>query len=314
MGVWFLGTSVGNFIGGRVGGLYESMALPTLFGAVGAFAIVAGLILAVFVKPMSRAHRLRPGGDVTASCCSQPTSWAASPSGWRRRRRGCAAPGLEVRQQDLSRERLTAAVARGAASWSRSTCRCTRPRGWPCPSSSACARRTRPAHLCAYGLYAPLEPRPAAARSASTRCSAPRPKPTWWRWRAQAGRRTAPGAAGAASCRGCSSSRPTGRACRRSSRYAALQLPDGRLGAWSATPRRRAAASTGAGTARSCRSTTASSASCRSRWCSPTSRAQVRAGRRAHHLRRPRLPQRPDARAADRRGAARRVAAASPTT
>ena len=54
MGVWFLGTSVGNFIGGRVGGLYESMALPTLFGAVGAFAIVAGLILAVFVKPMSR--------------------------------------------------------------------------------------------------------------------------------------------------------------------------------------------------------------------------------------------------------------------
>ncbi len=42
MGVWFLGTSVGNFIGGRVGGLYESMALPTLFGAVGAFAIVVG--------------------------------------------------------------------------------------------------------------------------------------------------------------------------------------------------------------------------------------------------------------------------------
>ena len=30
MGVWFLGTSVGTFIGGRVGGLYESLALPTL--------------------------------------------------------------------------------------------------------------------------------------------------------------------------------------------------------------------------------------------------------------------------------------------
>jgi POT family proton-dependent oligopeptide transporter len=54
MGVWFLGTSVGNFIGGRVGGLYESMALPTLFGVVGTFAIVAGLVLGVFVKPMSR--------------------------------------------------------------------------------------------------------------------------------------------------------------------------------------------------------------------------------------------------------------------
>jgi POT family proton-dependent oligopeptide transporter len=62
MGVWFLGTSVGNFIGGRVAGLYESMALPTLFGAVGAFAIVSGLILAIFVKPMSRLTDAAPAG------------------------------------------------------------------------------------------------------------------------------------------------------------------------------------------------------------------------------------------------------------
>ena len=62
MGVWFLGTSVGNFIGGRVGGLYESMALPTLFGVVGAFAIVSGLVLAVFVKPMSRLTDAEPAG------------------------------------------------------------------------------------------------------------------------------------------------------------------------------------------------------------------------------------------------------------
>jgi dipeptide/tripeptide permease len=34
MGIWFLATSVGNFIGGRVVGLYESFALPSLFGAV----------------------------------------------------------------------------------------------------------------------------------------------------------------------------------------------------------------------------------------------------------------------------------------
>jgi proton-dependent oligopeptide transporter, POT family len=54
MGVWFLGTSVGNFIGGRVGGLYESMALPTLFGTVGGFAIVAGIVLLAFVGPMRR--------------------------------------------------------------------------------------------------------------------------------------------------------------------------------------------------------------------------------------------------------------------
>jgi POT family proton-dependent oligopeptide transporter len=62
MGVWFLGTSVGNFIGGRVGGLYESMALPTLFGVVGAFAIVSGLVLAIFVKPMSRLTDAEPAG------------------------------------------------------------------------------------------------------------------------------------------------------------------------------------------------------------------------------------------------------------
>jgi POT family proton-dependent oligopeptide transporter len=62
MGVWFLGTSVGNFIGGRVGGLYESMALPTLFGSVGAFAIVAGLVLLLFVAPMRRMLETEPAG------------------------------------------------------------------------------------------------------------------------------------------------------------------------------------------------------------------------------------------------------------
>ena len=54
MGVWFLASSVGNYIGGRVGGFYESFALPSLFGAVAAFSIVAGLILFVFVKPMKQ--------------------------------------------------------------------------------------------------------------------------------------------------------------------------------------------------------------------------------------------------------------------
>jgi POT family proton-dependent oligopeptide transporter len=54
MGVWFLATSVGNFIGGRVSSLYESWALPSLFGAVGLFAIAAGILLALFVKPIQR--------------------------------------------------------------------------------------------------------------------------------------------------------------------------------------------------------------------------------------------------------------------
>jgi POT family proton-dependent oligopeptide transporter len=54
MGVWFLATSVGNFLGGRVSGLYESMALHSLFGAVGLFAIGAGILLFLFVKPIKR--------------------------------------------------------------------------------------------------------------------------------------------------------------------------------------------------------------------------------------------------------------------
>ena len=54
MGVWFLATSVGNFIGGRVAGFYESMDLPTLFGSVAGFAIVAGFIL-LAATPLMRS-------------------------------------------------------------------------------------------------------------------------------------------------------------------------------------------------------------------------------------------------------------------
>jgi POT family proton-dependent oligopeptide transporter len=54
MGVWFLALSVGNYMGGRMASLYESLPLQTLFSAVGAFAIVAGLVLALFVRPMVR--------------------------------------------------------------------------------------------------------------------------------------------------------------------------------------------------------------------------------------------------------------------
>ena len=43
MGVWYLGISVGNFIGGRLASLYGSMPLPNLFGAIAAVGIGAGL-------------------------------------------------------------------------------------------------------------------------------------------------------------------------------------------------------------------------------------------------------------------------------
>jgi len=43
MGVWFMATSVGNFVGGRVAGQFESFPLPSLFGAVCLTTVVAGL-------------------------------------------------------------------------------------------------------------------------------------------------------------------------------------------------------------------------------------------------------------------------------
>ena len=54
MGIWFLSTSIGDYIGGRLASFYESWPLPSLFGAVAAFCIVLGLALAVFVKPMKK--------------------------------------------------------------------------------------------------------------------------------------------------------------------------------------------------------------------------------------------------------------------
>ena len=54
MGVWFLATSVGNYVGGRLSGLYESLPLTQLFGVVGAFAFVAGLIMWAGSKPISK--------------------------------------------------------------------------------------------------------------------------------------------------------------------------------------------------------------------------------------------------------------------
>ena len=54
MGVWFLATSVGNFIGGRVASFYESFAVPSLFTAIAVFAIAAGVVLLALVRPINR--------------------------------------------------------------------------------------------------------------------------------------------------------------------------------------------------------------------------------------------------------------------
>jgi POT family proton-dependent oligopeptide transporter len=54
MGVWFLSISLGNFIGGRVAGLFEAFPLPRLFGAVFLTSMAAALVLALLVKPIRR--------------------------------------------------------------------------------------------------------------------------------------------------------------------------------------------------------------------------------------------------------------------
>ena len=54
MGVWFLATSVGNLIAGRVAGFYTSFSLTQLFGAVTVFALVASLIMFLLVRPIKQ--------------------------------------------------------------------------------------------------------------------------------------------------------------------------------------------------------------------------------------------------------------------
>jgi POT family proton-dependent oligopeptide transporter len=54
MGVWFVALSAGNYLGGRVGGLYEAFSLPQLFGVVALFAGAAALVLALLIRPIRR--------------------------------------------------------------------------------------------------------------------------------------------------------------------------------------------------------------------------------------------------------------------
>jgi POT family proton-dependent oligopeptide transporter len=54
MGVWFLGASVGNFIGGRLASFYEAWPLTQLFGVVAAFGIASGLLLLACSPAMKR--------------------------------------------------------------------------------------------------------------------------------------------------------------------------------------------------------------------------------------------------------------------
>jgi POT family proton-dependent oligopeptide transporter len=54
MGVWFLGASVGNYLGGQMASMYGSMPLSTLFGVVGVFGLVCALLMFAFTKPLTK--------------------------------------------------------------------------------------------------------------------------------------------------------------------------------------------------------------------------------------------------------------------
>ena len=54
MGVWFVATSVGNFIGGQVASVYEKFSLPQLFGGVAMYALVFAVVLGLLVNPIKR--------------------------------------------------------------------------------------------------------------------------------------------------------------------------------------------------------------------------------------------------------------------
>ena len=52
MGVWFLATSVGNYLGGRVASVYDAFTLPALFAVVTAFGLIAAGVLALVLRQM----------------------------------------------------------------------------------------------------------------------------------------------------------------------------------------------------------------------------------------------------------------------
>jgi POT family proton-dependent oligopeptide transporter len=54
MGIWFLSTSIGNWLAGKAASLYSSMPLPSLFGSVAGFSIVAAVVLAILIRPTIR--------------------------------------------------------------------------------------------------------------------------------------------------------------------------------------------------------------------------------------------------------------------
>jgi proton-dependent oligopeptide transporter, POT family len=62
MGVWFLASSIGSYLGGRVASLYDSLGLTQIFSALTGFAVVAAIVMALLAGPLQRLLREREPG------------------------------------------------------------------------------------------------------------------------------------------------------------------------------------------------------------------------------------------------------------
>jgi proton-dependent oligopeptide transporter, POT family len=65
MGVWFLATAVGNFLGGSVSGYYEKFSLPTLFAIVATSGFIMSAFMFALVRPIKHmlARSDKPAAD-----------------------------------------------------------------------------------------------------------------------------------------------------------------------------------------------------------------------------------------------------------
>ena len=54
MGIWFLSTSIGEWLAGKAGSMFGSMPLPKLFGISAVIPFIAAIVLALLIKPTKR--------------------------------------------------------------------------------------------------------------------------------------------------------------------------------------------------------------------------------------------------------------------
>ncbi len=134
MGVWFLGASVGNFLGGQAASFYEQMPLAQLLGAVAVLPMLAGVGMLVFRKSLTQLMARRDDG--TRRLPAQAQLHRSRPSRRATRtRRGARARASRASSASRSTSRATCTTTSAS-----STTACSS-RG-PCPRVRRSTRRS----------------------------------------------------------------------------------------------------------------------------------------------------------------------------